>query len=1093
MKPRHSIRAMAWTALLLTQFLGQRLSHPLAAADWPMLGRDATRNSVSPESNAPVDWDLETGRNIRWKARLGSMAFADPVVADGLVWIGTNRERTQPPRGTNEAATLVAFRAQDGLPVFEHLMPPLQGPMHQVSVLGLNGSPLVEDNQLWFVTARAEVVAWDLGPMKRGEGLPTEQWKHDLMGASGVYPRMSLMSDGKLCSIAGSYHGRIYVVTANGAGPEWISGSRMPAPHAPSLICFRRDSGEVLWTDASPGTNVIAGQWGSPLVAEIHGRGQVITPQGDGWVRSLDALTGELIWKLDCNPKVLRSRSDRNHFLNAPVLYEGRIHIAGGQDLEKGEGPGILWCIDPSRSGDVSAEIQDGAGILRPNPNSGVVWSYSDLGRSRSSVAIAQGLLVAAGFDGRVHCLEARTGRRHWTFDTRARVFASPLIVDGRVYVANEDGILHILALEPNLHVLARHEFQGPLYAAPVFANGVLYVAVSGGHLYAITNGPTAPTHDWTQWRGPDRSNASRETGLMREWPTNGPPLRWTVHGLGEGIASVAVTRRHAFTLGYRDDREYVYAVDVDTGEQVWVTSIGLKNHRSDTSMNSLMRWLSPRVPTVDRDHLYAITAAGALSCLRTKDGQWVWGKDYPADFLSPPRVWGFCDYPLVDGERLIITPMGPGAAVVALDKRTGATVWKCALPDADTGGHAALVVAESAGIRQYVAFLGRSLVGVAADDGRLLWRHMRPALRLASSYTPLVLGDRIVSPNGYGGGLNLFRLHREGNDIAPVEEYHRKLDFNPFQDSTAMIDGRLHAIEGPGRLICLNPLTGTILHAADGLPSVRRTAITYADGHIYLRRSDGTVSLVEDGPDGYVPKGSFSIPNPEEVSGVTFPVVAHGRLYLRDNDRLLCYDIRPGMPSTTMPVEHTVDLRSDYARFSAALVPLATARTGVHRAPDAIFVPTPGDVVEKMLELANLTTTNVLYDLGSGDGRILIAAARKYGSRAIGIEIDPRLVAMARENVRAAGLDHLIRVEHADIFLADFSDADVVTAYLPSPLLERLLPQFRKLRPGARIVTHQFSIPGMRPNSTEQLISKEDGDSHRIQLWSRPTASASP
>ncbi len=1058
-----------------------------------MLGRDATRNPASPERNPPVDWDVGTGRNILWKARMGMVSFADPVVAGGLVWIGGNNEQPRPPRSPHEAATLLAFRAQDGLRVFEHAMPPLQGPLYRLAVLGLNCSPMVEDGKLWFVSARAEVMAWDLGPLQRGEGPPGERWKHDLIGKSGVYPRMPVMADGKLCSIATSYRDRIYVVTGNGAAPDWANGGAMPAPEAPSLICFHRDSGEVLWTDKSPGQHVIAGQWGSPLVAEVNGRGQVITPQGDGWVRSFDALTGELIWKLDCNPKVLRLRTDRNHFLNTPVWHENRVYLAGGQDLETGEGPGVLWCVDPSGTGDVSAELEDGPGRSRRNPDSGVVWSYPDLGRTRSNVAIAAGLLVAAGYDGRVHCLDARTGRKHWTFDTRARVYGSPLIVDGRVYVTNEDGILHILALETEPRVIARHEFAGPLYASPVFANGVLYVAVSGDHLYAITNAASSTSHDWPQWRGPDRSNASRETGLMRSWTTHGPPLRWVVDGLGEGITAVTVSRGRVYTLGYRDDREHLHALDADTGEQVWVVPTGTRHAPSDLARNSSMRWLSPRTPTVDEDRVYTITAAGVLSCLEATRGRVLWRKDYPRDFLSPPRTWGFCDYPLVDGENLIITPMGPGAAMVALNKVTGDTVWRCALPEPDVAGHAAVVISEAAGIRQYVALLGQSLIGVAADDGRLLWRHKRPGLRMASSYTPLVLRDRIVSPNGYGGGLNLVRLEREGTGITPIQEYHRPNQFNPFQDSTALVGGRLHVIEGVGRLVCLDPLTGATLHAGDSLPAARRAAITYADGHIYLRRSDGTASLIEDAPDGYVARGTFSIPNPEEVLGVTFPVVANGRLYLRDNDRLFCHDVRPGTPPASPPARQSIVLPAGGSRDPRERLPDAPEATGVNRAPDAIFVPTPGDVVERMLELAGVEPGHVVYDLGSGDGRILIAAARKYGCRAVGVEIDARLVAMARENVTAAGLDHLIRIEHADMFLADFSDADVVTAYLPSSLLERLLPQFRKLRPGARIVTHQFAIPGQSAASTERLLSKEDGDMHRIHVWAPPTRPESP
>jgi outer membrane protein assembly factor BamB len=260
------------------------------------------------------------------------MAFAEPVVSGGMVWIGSNNRYTWDASFTNESATLLCFRERDGQLLYEHVMPPLKGPLYRLLALCLNCSPLIEGDRLWFVSSRGETIAWDLGPLHRGEGPPRELWKRDLIEEFAVYPRMALMGDGKLCSIGASYGDWIYVVTGNGAGPEWPGGGPMPAPEAPSLICFDKHSGKVVWTDRSPETNVIEGQWGSPLVVEIDGRGQVITPQGDGWVRSFDAGTGALIWRFDINPKSLEHPYHRNYFLNTPVLYENRVYIGGGQE-----------------------------------------------------------------------------------------------------------------------------------------------------------------------------------------------------------------------------------------------------------------------------------------------------------------------------------------------------------------------------------------------------------------------------------------------------------------------------------------------------------------------------------------------------------------------------------------------------------------------------------------------------------------------------------------------------------------------------------------------------------------------------------------
>jgi outer membrane protein assembly factor BamB/precorrin-6B methylase 2 len=1080
---RHAARSIALAVCLLTS---------TTAADWPMLGRDATRNPVSPEPNPPTEWNLRTGRNVPWKAVIGSTAFAEPVVSGGMVWIGSNNRYTWDASFTDESATLLCFSEHDGRRLHEYVMPPLKGPLYRLGQVGLNGSSLIEGDQLWFVSARGEVIAWDIGPLRRGEGNPRELWKRGLIEEFGVYPRMTFMGDGKLCSIPASYHDRIYVNTGNGAGPEWPGGGPMPAPEAPSLICFQKDTGEVLWIDRSPGTNVLAGQWGSPLVAEINGRGQVITPQGDGWLRSFDAETGALIWQFDVNPKNLKSPHDRNHFLNTPVLYENRVYIGGGQDLEMGQGPGRLWCIDPTNAGDISLELDDGPHRAKPNPNSGVVWHYDQLGRTRSSVAIRNDLLIAHSYEGIVHCLDPHTGSVLWTHDTGTHLFASPLVVADKVYSANEDGVVHVFALERVKRLIARHELDAPFYSSPVFANGMLYLATAT-RLHAIANDSQTSYHDWPQWRGPDRSNASRETGLLEEWPTNGPPLLWTLTGLGEGITAMAVADGQAYTLGYRDEAEFLFCLDAESGDTRWISRIGSASDTNQVSMHGLMRWLSPRVPTVDKDRIYTLTAGGALACLRTADGGLWWSKSYPNDFLSTPRLWGFCDYPLVDGENLICTPGGPGATVVALNKRTGELLWKSAVTGGEAGTYAATMLSTAHGIRHYVVFLNGGPVGIAADDGRLLWRYERATSWAATSYTPIVRADFIFMANGYNWGMALLKLVPEGGGITAVEQYHRPFGFNPFQDNTVLAGDHIYAVDGPGKLVCLELQTGNLVWEQAASDAKRRVALTCADGHLFVRRSDGSMTLVEATPTEYVVKGSFQVPNPEEVSGVTVPVVANSRLYLRDSNRLLCYDLRADALSSPRPEAQHLAIDLSAVRTATDVAIAAPPRTGTERAPDAIFVSTPRDVVAKMLELAELDADSVLCDLGSGDGRIAIAAARQYGCQAIGYEIDPRLVELSRENVRANGLEHLVTIEHADLFTADLSGADAIVVYLPSNLLERMLPQFSQLKPGARIVSHQFPIPGQRPATSLNLVSTEDGDRHRVLLWKTPLNRGAP
>jgi protein-L-isoaspartate O-methyltransferase len=224
--------------------------------------------------------------------------------------------------------------------------------------------------------------------------------------------------------------------------------------------------------------------------------------------------------------------------------------------------------------------------------------------------------------------------------------------------------------------------------------------------------------------------------------------------------------------------------------------------------------------------------------------------------------------------------------------------------------------------------------------------------------------------------------------------------------------------------------------------------------------------------------------------TGATFPVIAGGRLYVRDNDRLFCYDVRrhAEMPSTPRIVTWGLtSSRAPSSVFGFPQVPASAPLPEKKKQPDAIFVPTPHDVVAKMLELAGVAKTDLVYDLGSGDGRIVIAAAKTYGTKSIGIELDKELVAQSQESVKQAGLTDLVHIEHADIFTQDLSRADVIALYLPPPLMDRLLPQLEKLKPGARVVSHYFKFTETPPDKSLRFDSRDDGDVHDVHLWIAP------
>jgi outer membrane protein assembly factor BamB len=478
-----------------------------------MLGRTPSRNAVSPEKNPPLTWDLATGTNVRWKSRTGTNTHTEPVVSDGLVWIGANNANSSQSR-SNDVAVLLCFRERDGKLLYTYVSPRKGTRNEDWPDSPLGCSPFIEGDRLWFATNRNEVVCLDIGPLKHAGTEPQIEWKYDLGERLGVFTHGSLMGIPRYCSIAGYKHW-IYVITSNGVD---VAHLQIPAPNAPSLVCLEKDTGKVVWTDNSPGANLLHGQGASPLVAEIAGRVQVVAPQGDGWVRSFDATTGQLLWKFDMNRKSARwelgGRGKRNNVLATPVLFEDRIYIAAGQDWEHGDGAGRLCCLDATKSGDISSElaVDKNGNVLPvrrfqaidpkkgektiPNPNHGLVWEFNadaerfedQMHRSISAVAIAEGLVFATDITGLVHCLDVRTGQRYWHYDAFAQILGTPLIIDGKVYIGDQDGIVSIFRLsrDPAVAMVKTNQESRPIaviampdsvYSSPIFANGTLYIA----------------------------------------------------------------------------------------------------------------------------------------------------------------------------------------------------------------------------------------------------------------------------------------------------------------------------------------------------------------------------------------------------------------------------------------------------------------------------------------------------------------------------------------------------------------------------------------------------------------------------------------
>jgi outer membrane protein assembly factor BamB len=559
----------------------------------------------------------------------------------------------------------------------------------------------------------------------------------------------------------------------------------------------------------------------------------------------------------------------------------------------------------------------------------------------------------------------------------------------------------------------------------------------------------TAAAGDWPQWRGPDRSNVSAETGLLKEWPANGPPMAWKADGFGEGVGGVAIAEGRIYLLGYRDDSEFVTALGVKDGKPVWATKIGPAAKEA-----SIMRWLSQRTPTVDGDRLYVLTANGELVCLDTT-GKEQWRKHYVKDFEGRRGNWGFCDFPLVDGDKLICTPGGDNATMVALNKKTGELIWKCAVDGGDSGTHSAVVAADIDGTRQYINQLNKGTLGVSAD-GKLLWRYTKMGPVNGNVYTAMINCDEVFCLAGWNGGIGLIRPVKDGDAFKIEERYATRTSLQNWIGSAVRVGDHVYICAGNGGPTCIDWGTGKSVWGPIRTGGSGQGTMTYADGHLYLRYYDGKVFLAEANPKGLTLKNSFEPPRAAKEPAWSFPVIADGRLYLRDQGTLLCYDIQE-------------------------------KKEGRRRAPDAIFVPTPQDVVERMLELAAVKREDLVYDLGCGDGRFVVTAAKQHGCKAIGVDLDPECIKSARDNVKKNGVEALVRIAQDDIFQVDLSKADVVMLYLLPALNVKLIPQLEKMKPGARIVSHQFDMHGVMPDKVIKVVSSEDMLERSLYLWTLP------
>lgn len=519
------------------------------AKDWPQWGGSYLRNNTPEGEDIPTEWEVKSGKNIKWAARLGSQTYGNPVVANGKVYVGSNNGAGYIKRYPSKVdlGVLLCFDEETGKFLWQHSNEKLiTGRVHDWPLQGICCSPFVDGDRLWYVSSRGEVVCLDTegfkdnendGPFKdekpkASPGKPEPVWEEEI--EADVVWKLNMMNELRIsqhnmcsCSVTavGDY---LFVNTGNGVDEGHIA---LPQGKAPSFVCMNRFTGKVLWTDNSPGENVLHGQWSSPGYGEFNGQAQVLFAGGDGWLYSFDpagdgAGKPKLLWKFDGNPKeskyLLGGRATRNHFIGTPVVYNKLVYLAVGEDPEHGEGPGHLWCIDPNKRGDVSPELvfnsknpsvpiahkrlqaceKEKGDFTKENPNSAALWHYTSfdannnkkldfeevMHRTIGTVAIKDDLLFVIDFSGVVHCVDATNGKQVWTHDTLDASWGSPLIVDGKVYLGTENGDVKIFKLSREKELIAEVSMDTSVYSTPIVANNTLFISNKDA-LFAIKNG----------------------------------------------------------------------------------------------------------------------------------------------------------------------------------------------------------------------------------------------------------------------------------------------------------------------------------------------------------------------------------------------------------------------------------------------------------------------------------------------------------------------------------------------------------------------------------------------------------------------------
>jgi outer membrane protein assembly factor BamB len=486
------------------------------ATDWPMWGGTPSRNMVTQAKGIPDDIvsgkflpksetiDPTSTKNVRWVAKLGSQAYGTPVVAGGRVYVGTNNESPRDPKQTGDRGVLMCFDEKTGELLWQLLIPKVgAGKVSDWEYVGLCSSVAIEGDRGYVVTNRGEIVCFDVKGLADGndgefkdeamyssvDGKPIELtnkhadiiWMRDVRTELGIFPHNVSSTSPVVLGDA------IYVATSNGV--DW-SHLNIPAPFAPALIALDKKTGEVIAEEVSGvSQRVLHASWSSAAVATINGSPMIVWGGGDGWAYGFDTKPYQHadgfpamkeLFRYDANPPEYRTKNGAplkyathdgpSEIIATIVVDKNRAYFAIGQDPEHGDGVGMLSCIDLTGRGDITGKP---------------IWVNKDVGRTISTPSVDGDLIYQAEYNGDIHCIDAKTGKQLWVYQTNSRIWSSTLVADGKVYCGNEDGELVILKAGRELKLIGKPEFYTPIYGSPVVANNVLYVTTQT-HLFAI-------------------------------------------------------------------------------------------------------------------------------------------------------------------------------------------------------------------------------------------------------------------------------------------------------------------------------------------------------------------------------------------------------------------------------------------------------------------------------------------------------------------------------------------------------------------------------------------------------------------------------